>query len=153
VILLLGALYYARSFILPIVLAMLVALAFAPAVRVLGRRGIPAAFSAILIVSALGLATIGMSTMLSSRIAGLVEEAPAFATKIRERFAPLIQPIAALSRVGREVETMTDGVEATGRQQEVVIAQPGLISWAGSALADIGTTLLATLVLTPFLLA
>jgi predicted PurR-regulated permease PerM len=55
--------------------------------------------------------------------------------------------------VGREVETLTDGVEATGRQQEVVIAQPGLISWAGSALADIGTTLLATLVLTPFLLA
>jgi predicted PurR-regulated permease PerM len=153
VILLLGALYYARSFVLPIVLAILLALSFAPAVRILSRRGLPPALAAILIVVALAAAAIGMSAALSGPIAGMVEEAPAVVAEIRERFAPLARPFARLNRMGHEVETMTDGVEAGAGQQEVVIAQPGLISWAGKALADIGTTLAATLVLTPFLLA
>ena len=53
-ILLVGALYYARSFFLPLVLAILVTLTFAPLVRVLAHRGMPAAVSAVMLVIILG---------------------------------------------------------------------------------------------------
>ena len=44
-ILVIGAMYYARSFFLPLVLALRVRLIFAPLVHTLARRGIPAALA------------------------------------------------------------------------------------------------------------
>jgi predicted PurR-regulated permease PerM len=139
--------------VLPIVLAILLALVFAPVIRVLGRRGVPAAVAAVLIFVGLGLAAIGVTLVLSGPVTSLVEDAPQIAAKIRERTRPYLNSLALVSRVSQEVDRMTDGVEASPGQQEVVIAQPGLVSWVRGGLTGLGSTILATLLLTPFLLA
>jgi predicted PurR-regulated permease PerM len=57
-----------------------------------------------------------------------------------------------LSAAGREVSQLAEPA-ATDGAQKVVLAQPGLLSWAADTLTGIGTTLGATLLLTVFLLA
>src|SRR5262245_37893557 len=61
-ILLAGAMYYARDFVLPVILALLVTLTFMPAVRWFARRGLPPPVSAVALVVliALGIAVVGI---------------------------------------------------------------------------------------------
>ena len=48
VLLLIGALYFARGFFLPVMLALLVTLTFSPMVRYFRRHGVPSVVSAVL---------------------------------------------------------------------------------------------------------
>ena len=59
IIFLIGALYYARSFFLPLVLALLITITFTPLVRHLSRYRIPAGVSAVGLVLLLGLLGFG----------------------------------------------------------------------------------------------
>jgi predicted PurR-regulated permease PerM len=153
VILLIGALHYAQHFVVPIVLAVLLALTFSPTVAALARRGVPAVLSAFLIVVALGVGTIALSVILSSPIANMVAEAPTVAHELRDRFEVISRPLAQLSRASREMEAVAEGAAGAPPPQKVVVAGPGLISWVAGGLANIGTTLAVTLALAPFLLA
>jgi predicted PurR-regulated permease PerM len=146
-----GALYYARSFFLPLVLAILVTLALAPLVRALANRGIPAAVSAGLLVLLMGLALALASYTLSDPLTRLLSQAPATVTAIGQRFAFLRQPFAVLNDASHQLERLTGGEPAT--PQSVVIAQPGLLTWVAGTAAGIGTTLGAALILSLFLLA
>ena len=62
IILLIGALYYARSFFLPLVLALLITLTFTPLIRAMSRYGVPAGVSAVGLVLLLG-GAIGRATL------------------------------------------------------------------------------------------
>jgi predicted PurR-regulated permease PerM len=151
-ILLVGALYYARGFFLPLVLAFLVALLFAPLVRTLSHRGVPAPMSAILLVVLIGAGLALAAAVLNEPVAAMIAEAPRVIDEVRDKFAFLRQPFATLNEAGREVQAMVDGAN-TQAAERVVIAQPGIIAWAAGTAAGIGTTLAATLVLAFFLLA
>ncbi len=155
-ILLVGAIYYARAFFLPLVLATLVTLALAPLVRELGRRGLPAPVSAVMLVIVLagGLATV--TTLLSAPVSRIVAEAPSTISQVRERFAFLRTPFAAMNEASQGLQTMVDDTtSAVGSKnpQRVVVVQSGLLAWAAGTAANIGTTLGATLILSLFLLA
>jgi predicted PurR-regulated permease PerM len=155
-ILAVGAMYYARSFFLPLALAILVTLAFAPLVRTLAHRGIPAAVSAIMLVIALGGGLATASAFLSEPVAQMVSEAPLVVREVRARFAFLREPFARLNAAGREVLALTDGGgggNGVNDPQRVVVVQGGLLAWAAGTVADIGTTFGATLILSVFLLA
>ena len=155
-ILAVGAMYYARSFFLPLALALLVTLAFAPLVRTLAHRGIPAAVSAIMLVIALGGGLATASAFLSEPVAQMVSEAPLVVREVRARFAFLREPFARLNAAGREVLALTDGGgggNGVNDPQRVVVVQGGLLAWAAGTVADIGTTFGATLILSVFLLA
>jgi predicted PurR-regulated permease PerM len=148
--------YYARSFFLPLALALLVTLAFAPLVRTLAHRGIPAAVSAIMLVIALGGGLATASAFLSEPVAQMVSEAPLVVREVRARFAFLREPFARLNAAGREVLALTDGGgggNGVNDPQRVVVVQGGLLAWAAGTVADIGTTFGATLILSVFLLA
>ncbi|HEY5080754.1 MAG TPA: AI-2E family transporter [Bauldia sp.] len=146
-----GALYYARSFFLPLVLASLLTLALAPLVRMLANRGIPAAVSAGLLVLLMALTLAVASYTLSDPLTRLLSQAPATITAIGQRFAFLRQPFAMLNDASHQFERLTGGEPAT--PQSVVIAQPGLLTWVAGTAAGIGTTLGAALILSLFLLA
>jgi predicted PurR-regulated permease PerM len=152
-ILLIGALYYARSFALPIVLAVMITLTFAPLVRHLGRLGIAAPISAVILVTGMALGLAGASALLSDPVSRMVQQAPEVVRELRLRFASIGRPFEVLSQAGKEVEAIADGVEGAADAQKVVVARPGLLAWAAGTLADFGTTLVATLLLAPFLLA
>lgn len=146
------ALYFAREFFMPVVLAFLLALTLTPIVRFLGRRGIPAALSATLlvIVSAGAIGITGY--MVSGPVADLVSEAPSIGQRVTERLAELRRPLDHLLRISSQVDHITDAVEEPG-VQKVVVAQPGIISRAAGNLISAGTSIAITFVLSLFLLA
>lgn len=154
-ILAVGAMYYARSFFLPLVLALLVTLTFAPLVRTLTHRGIPAVVSAVMLVVILGGGVATASAFLSEPVAQMISETPAVVREVRARLDFLREPFARLSAAGREVQELTDGGAGDGVNdpQRVVVVQTGLLAWAAGTVADVGTTFGATLILAVFLLA
>ena len=153
VILAIGALYYARSFFLPLVLAILVTLALAPLVRRLSQRGLPVALSAALLVLLLGSGLAATSLLLSKPLSGMLSQAPIAVRQIGDRFAFLQAPFAMLNDASREVGRLTDGASGAGAPQAVVLVQPGLLTWLAGTAAGVGTTLGAALILSLFLLA
>jgi predicted PurR-regulated permease PerM len=151
IILLIGALYYARGFFLPLVLAMLITLTLTPLVRTLSRSGIPAGVSAVGFVFILAAVTLGAATLLRDPITAMVADAPRVVAEIRDRFAFLREPFAMLNEAAEALEQV--GGDSSAAPERVVISQPGLVGWAAGTVAGIGTTLGATLLLTLFLLA
>ena len=150
IILSMGALYYARAFFLPVMLALLLTLVLEPLVRALGRRGIPSILSVVVVITLLagGLAT--TSVLLSGPVSEMISVTPKVVQKIQERFAFLQRPLAAMSEMGNAIQKVGDG--GANAPQSVVVAQSGLLATAAGTLADIGTTFGATLILAVFLL-
>jgi len=152
-ILLVGAIYYARGFFLPLVLATLVTLTFAPLVRYLGRHGLPAVVSAVMLVVVLGGGLATATVFLSEPVSRMIVQAPSAINQVRERFSFLRKPFATLNEATRELNAMTDITNGIEKPRQVVVMQSGLFAWAAGTAADIGTTLGVTLILSLFLLA
>lgn len=146
------ALYFARDFVMPVVLAFLLALMLTPIVRFLKKRGVPEALSATLLVlmSVLALASAGY--FLSGPIAQLANEAPEIGRRVTERLSEFRHPFEKFMAVSHEVEKVTETAQEPGLQR-VVVAQPGIISQAAGNLLSASTTAAITFVLSLFLLA
>ena len=146
------ALYFAREFFMPIVLAFLLALTLTPIVRFLRKHGVPEAVSATLLVvfSVLGLAAAGY--FLSGPIAELIDDAPSIGRRVGDRLAELRRPIERMAEMSEQVEQVTETAQEPG-VQKVVMAQPGILSQAAGNLLSAGTTAAITFVLSLFLLA
>jgi predicted PurR-regulated permease PerM len=151
-ILFLGVLYYARGFFLPLILALLITLAFMPWVRALARRGVPPVASAIMVVIAIGGGLIGLSLLLAEPTSRMLAEAPQIIDQLRDRFGGQ-GALSNLVAATEQVQEMAEGSDAPGAPQKVVLAQPGIISWAADTLSGVGGTLGATLLFVVFLLS
>ncbi len=150
-ILLVGAFYFARTFFLPVMLALLVTLTFSPMVRYLRRQGIPSVVSAVLLVLAL-FAFLGSAALyLSDPVSQLIADSPAIAQRIEERFAPLREPLRRVMNASAQLEELAN--TGSPPTEKVVVAQPGLAAWAANTLGGLSTTMGATLVLVLFLLS
>ena len=149
-ILSMGALYYARAFFLPVILALLLTLVVEPLVRGLGRRGVPRVLSVALVVAILGGGFATTSVLLSGPLSEMISATPKVVEKLQERFAFLQRPLAAMSEMGSAMQKVGQGGD--NGPQSVVVVQSGLLASAAGTLADIGTTLGATLILSIFLL-
>lgn len=159
VILLCGALFYARSFFLPLVLAILITMTFAPLVRWLAHRSIPSPVSAVMLIVILGLGIATASTFLSGPISQMISEVPELVSKVHDRFDFLREPFARLTEASRQIQALTSGsgsetATQPGEPQRVVVQQESsLLGWVAGTAADFGTTFGATLILALFLLA
>jgi predicted PurR-regulated permease PerM len=151
--LLFAALYFARALVLPLILAVFVTLTFTPLVRALARRGVPPALTSILLVAALGGGVLGASIVLADPLSRFIEEAPQAIRELRDRLGASSVTVSALVETSKQVQEMTDGSTDGDEPQEVVIAQPGILSWAAGTLSGIGSTIGATLILAAFLLS
>jgi predicted PurR-regulated permease PerM len=146
------ALYFGREFFMPVVLAFLLALTLTPIVRVLRKRGLPAYFSATLLVLLAGLGVSATGYLLSGPVVDLVANAPSIGRQVTERLSELRRPLAHLLQISKQIEQLTDMVDEAG-VQKVVVAQPGILSRAAGNLVSIGTSVAITFVLSLFLLA
>lgn len=151
-ILFFGVLYYARGFFLPLILALLITLAFMPGVRALARRGIPPVATAILVVIGIGASMVGLSLLLAEPTSRMLAEAPQIIEELRDRFGGK-GALSNLVEATEQVQEMAEGADEPGAPQKVVLAQPGIISWAADTLSGIGGTLGATLLFVVFLLS
>ncbi|MFN3549546.1 MAG: AI-2E family transporter [Mesorhizobium sp.] len=152
IILFVYALYFAKDFFLPVVLAFMLALTLSPIVRALSWRGVPAPLSATLLVflSFCGVAVIGF--VLSDPVVALVEDAPKIGRELQERLSEIKGPLSRLMQAGDQIESVTETANEPD-VQKVVIAQPGIVSRAAGNLLSVGTTIAIMLVLSLFLLA
>lgn len=145
-------LYVGRDFLMPVFLAFIVAMTLTPIVRYLGKRHVPAAVAAtiLIVLSIFCFGTLGY--VASGPVSHMIASAPEVGVKLRERveavrrmFDKTIQATAQIDKVS---ENASD--EAT---QKVAVAQPGILSRAAGNLLSVATTLAVTSVLSLFLLA
>ncbi|MBZ8132448.1 AI-2E family transporter [Afifella sp. IM 167] len=149
-----GALYLAKGFFLPVVLAFLFALMLSPVVRVLARRSIPSWLTAIVLVSSTFAAVLGGSYVLSDPIGEWVDRAPSIARELERKIGHLRGSVAQLERASQEVDKLTDAKSSDpDRAQEVVLREPGLLSDVATSTPDILARIVLCLVLLFFLLA
>ena len=146
------ALYFARDFFMPVVLAFMLALMLTPIVRFLRKHGVPEALSATLLVvlSVIGIG--GTGYFMSGPVMDLVNDAPAIGRELTERLSELRHPFERMMQVSRQVEEVAETTQEPG-VQKVVVAQPGIVSQAAGNLLSAATTIAITFVLSLFLLA
>ena len=109
VIVLAAAVYYARGFFLPILLAVLITITFRPLVGYFSRRGVPAPVSAILLILLLGAAVIAVAVALAGPFTQMMTDAPAVIAELKQRFKGVAGPIALLADAGRQVQELAAG--------------------------------------------
>lgn len=150
-LLLLGALFFGKDFLLPVCLAFLLALVLSPIVRGMARRGISEGLTAValvlLVLIGVGSAAYGLSGAVTQWIA----DAPTIARDVQGKIAALRKPVDAVVEASSRVEKLTENGDP--RTQRVVLAEPGLLTRAASGVPEVLAKVSLTLVLLLFLLA
>lgn len=145
-------LYFARAFILPILLAILLDFLLSPVVRALKRVRIPVPLGAGIIVLAL-VGGIGYGVY---RLSGPAQEwiasAPASMGKVQAKLRSIRRPIEQVSKTADKVAEATS-TSATPGQQQVVVKGPSLSSRVFGTTREIITGFLEVMLLLYFLLA
>lgn len=148
---LLGALDYAQSLMLPIVLAFILSLTLTPVNMWLQRRIWPG-LSAFILVAAITLIVTLAAVTMSSPIGDWIGDAPQIGRKLSAKLAEFREPVEAVTRASAEVEQITNAA-ADDSVEEVVVREPGLLNKAATNLGSIASTLVVAIALTYFLLA
>jgi len=147
-----GFIYLARDFLLPIAIALLLALVFGPAVRILRRGGIPAPLAASVIVGTLVVAVTAGGLLLVGPISAVVADIPRISTEMQEKLYILRAPLQAIGRATAQIEELVAPSEDT----EEVVVEDGTGKAVGAIAMDAGQRLTSTifcLVLLLFILA
>jgi predicted PurR-regulated permease PerM len=154
-IFLIAALYFARDFLLPVVLAFFIALTFRPAVRFLQKRMVPPWLAAtVFILMLIAVGTIA-GYLLSGPVSDWIDQAPLLQQKFSRKFAGLSQVWIKFSNLTDQIQNASTP-EQGAAVQEVVVKQhlfPGLLVSMTSYPIQFAVTLAATLVIAVFLLA
>lgn len=146
------ALYFARDFFMPVVLAFLLALMLTPIVRFLRRHGVPEAVSATLLVLFSVLTISSAGYFMSGPAMDLANNAPAIGRKLTERLAEIRHPFDRMLEISQQVDRVAETTQEPGLQK-VIVSQPGIVSQAAGNLLSAATTAAITFVLSLFLLA
>lgn len=144
-------LYFARAFLLPIVLAVLLDFLLSPLIRALKRVRIPEPLGAALVV--LGLLGVlgGAAYTLADPAREWMQKAPQSLAKVQSRMRELRRPVEQVTRTAEQVEAATE-VSKAG-PQEVVVRGPRLSERLFGSTQSFFTGALETLILLYFLLA
>lgn len=151
-LLLVAGFAYARAFLMPTVLALLLALVFSPPRRALERLGVGSGIAALVITGALLAGTVAAVLALATPVSEWTEDAQIIGRQIEWKLRDLRGLAAQVQDAAKQVEEIADA--AAGEDvQRVVVEGPGVAtSLVGSAPAIVGQALF-TLVLLFFLLA
>jgi predicted PurR-regulated permease PerM len=157
------AVYFARSVLLPIVLAVVLTLTLLPVVRAGERLRIPRGVTAVAVVGGITLGLVLAGYFLSGPIGQMVGDAPRIAAEVREKFDGVMDRVSTLQEATAEVADAAaeagsagDAQGAAGEDVEVVAVvddQPTMVQTAVSGLASASGSVFAALLLTLFLLA
>jgi hypothetical protein len=139
--------YFARDFLLPVVLAFLLALTLSPIVRYLQKRGVAPAFTALVLVLLIVGVFSASAYLLADPVSEWIEREPQIGQRVQQKLAALRRPVEAVVKASEQVETIAEGTSFPA-VQKVVVQQPGLLSIAAnnavSALSTAGVTFVLT---------
>lgn len=155
IIAIVAAMYVARDFLLPVVLASFIALTFRPTVRYLSRHYIPPWLTATLLVVILVGGGLLAGYMLSWQVSVWIDQAPQLVETFAEKFGGLRSWLDVVVNLTDKIQDAAAVPGATAAQ-EVVVREPALPGWLVVMTwypLQITITLLATLVIAVFLMS
>jgi predicted PurR-regulated permease PerM len=146
--------YFARTLLLPIVLAILLSLILYPALRALKRIHLPEPAGAAIIVLGLTGALIVGVWQLFEPASEWIATAPRIAEQVERKLGGVRKSMQEVSKAAEKVEALTsvDG-QAKRPQQQVVQKPPSIISRIWGGMQSFVVSASATLVLLFFILA
>jgi len=157
------AVYFARSVLLPIVLAVVLTLTLLPVVRAGERVKIPRGITAVALVAGITLGIVLAGYFLSGPVGQMVGDAPRIASEVGEKFDGIMERVSSLQEATAEVADAaaaagSGGADATAGEGDVEVVavvdgQPSMVQNAVSGLASASGSVFAALLLTMFLLA
>lgn len=150
-----AALAMARSFLVPVILAFLLALVFRPLCRWLRRRGIPEPLSAGAIVLVLFVAIVTVSGSLAVPVSEWIDDAPRIALEIERKLKDISGVAEAVIKVDEQVERATKSVadsESSG-PVEVVVRERGPVTVIALGAPLVAAQVVLVLILVYFVLA
>jgi predicted PurR-regulated permease PerM len=152
VLAMLYTLHFARSFVLPIVIAVLFDFLLSPIVRALKRLRIPEPIGAAMVMIVLVGTVVVAGMRLAPAASGWIARAPATFDRVEARLSELRRPVERVSEAARQVEEATD-VGGGDDTQKVQLEGPSLSEQLfGGTTALLGGLTVVTF-LTYFLLA
>ena len=98
--------YFMRSVLLPLVLALLLSYLMRPIVRVLKRWLIPAPIGAALVLLSAIAAIVYATSFLAAPAAGWLEKAPLSFQELQRKLHPLKQPMQSVAKASGEIEKL-----------------------------------------------
>lgn len=143
--------YFARDLILPILLGFLIALTLSPINRTLQKTGMPAGFSAAVLILLTTSVVIGTVYFAGGVAQSLTDDVPGIVLELKQKLRGISETIDAVQDASKQVEEVAKA--PVSGPQEVVIQQPGLLNSAVSVAASTITTIVVALGLALFLLA
>jgi predicted PurR-regulated permease PerM len=155
IIAIIAAMYVARDFLLPVVLASFIALTFRPAVRFLSKHHIPPWLSATLLLVVLVTGGLSAGYMLSWQVSAWIDQAPQLTQAFVEKFRGLRPWLDAVANLVDKLQDVSAATSDT-TVQEVIVRQPVLPAWLVLITwypLQLAITLVATLVIAVFLMA
>ncbi|PBB97632.1 AI-2E family transporter [Mesorhizobium sp. WSM3862] len=152
VLITIAALYLARAFFMPVILAFLLALTLTPIVRFLRKRGIPEVASATLLVLLSLFVFASAGYLLSGPVIDLINNSYSIGEQLTERLAPFKRPLERVMDLSRQLQALTETSQEPG-VQKVALAPSGILSTAASNILGAGTSITLVFVLSLFLLA
>lgn len=150
-------LYFARNFVLPIMMALILSLVFLPAVRYMKKLGIPAPLgSGVIVLGLVAVFTIGAYNLVEP--AGKwFDRAPQSLREIDVKLRRLMGSVQDVAMATAQVEDITQQIAKVGsgntKIQEVVIKESNLAGIVLGATGSFLLTALSTLILLYFLMA
>ncbi|SER71091.1 Predicted PurR-regulated permease PerM [Tranquillimonas rosea] len=151
------AIYFSRNMLLPLVLAILIALTLSPAVRALRRLGVPRMISAVALVASIVVGSLALGWGMSGPLTTMMEEAPTIGTRLERRLAGVSDSFQQMKEATEEVQKITDGqnepAPGAPEPQQVELRESDLLSTAMASVAQAGSAAAIALVVSLFLLA
>ncbi|MGH7549573.1 MAG: AI-2E family transporter [Gemmatimonadota bacterium] len=111
-------LYFARDFVLPVVLALLLTFLLAPVVRALERIRVPQTIGAGLVILALLSAVVYGGYSLSGPATDWIERAPQGIRRIEQRIREIQRPVEEMRQAAEEVEQQVEEIAGGGRGEQ-----------------------------------
>ncbi|TIV63283.1 MAG: AI-2E family transporter, partial [Mesorhizobium sp.] len=147
-----AALYFARAFFMPVILAFLLALTLTPIVRFLRKHGVPDVLSATLLVLLSVFLVASAGYLLSGPVIDLINNSSSIGLQLTDRLAPFKQPLERVMDISHQLEALTETAQEPN-VQKVAVAPSGMLSTAASNIVGAGTSITIVFVLSLFLLA
>lgn len=141
----------AKNFLVPIVLAFLLSMVFAPIRRFFDRRGVPSALSSFVIVVILLCSTFALVTTLAMPVTKWIDNASQIQNEIETKLTTVSGPLDGLYQAGDRLNSMIDN--SSSNVEKVKVQKTDPVTEAVMSAPTMLAQIVFTLVLLLFLLA